>query len=48
VRGWAQELSRVNASDVGLIKIFRGASEISGVFHWNGRAVIAIWTPWIN
>jgi hypothetical protein len=39
-------LSRVNPSDIEMIEVFRGPSEIPGVFHWNGCAVIAIWTRW--
>lgn len=39
-------LSRVDPSDVEMIEVFRGASEIPGVFHWNGCAVVAIWTRW--
>jgi len=37
-------LSRVNPSDIEMIEVFRGVSEIPGEFHWNGCAVIAIWT----
>jgi hypothetical protein len=39
-------LSRINPSDVEMIEVYRGASEIPAVFHWNGCAVIAIWTRW--
>jgi hypothetical protein len=39
-------LSRINPSDIEMIEVFRGPSEIPGVFHWNGCAVIAIWTTW--
>ena len=39
-------LSRVNPSDIEMIEVFRGASEIPGVFHWNGCAVVAVWTRW--
>lgn len=39
-------LSRVNPSDIEMIEVFRGAGEIPGVFHWNGCAVVAIWTRW--
>jgi len=39
-------LSRINPSDVEMIEVYRGASEIPGVFHWNGCAVVAIWTRW--
>lgn len=39
-------LSRVNPSDVEMIEVYGGASEIPGAFHWNGCAVVAIWTRW--
>ncbi len=39
-------LSRVDVRDIEMIEVFRGAGEIPGVFHWNGCAVIAIWTKW--
>jgi hypothetical protein len=39
-------LSRINPSDIEMIEVYRGASEIPGVFHWNGCAVIAVWTRW--
>jgi len=39
-------LSRINPADIEMIEVFRGASEIPAVFHWNGCAVIAIWTRW--
>ena len=39
-------LSRINPSDVEMIEVYRGVSEIPGVFHWNGCAVVAIWTRW--
>src|SRR6266540_1473988 len=37
-------LSRVNPSDIEMIEVFRGAAELPAEFHWNGCAVIAIWT----
>ncbi|MBI2404052.1 MAG: carboxypeptidase-like regulatory domain-containing protein [Gemmatimonadetes bacterium] len=39
-------LSRVNPSDVEMIEVYRGPSEIPGVYHWDGCAVIAVWTRW--
>jgi len=39
-------LSRVNPSDIEMIEVYRGLSEIPGVFHWDGCAVIAVWTRW--
>ena len=43
-----ETLSRINPSDIEMIEVFRGPSEIPGVYHWNGCAVIAIWTKWNN
>jgi hypothetical protein len=37
-------LSRINPAEIEMIEVFPGASEIPGEFHWNGCAVIAIWT----
>jgi len=39
-------LSRINPADIEMIEVYRGASEIPAVFHWDGCAVIAIWTRW--
>ena len=39
-------LSRVNPSDVEMIEVFQGPSEIPAEFHYNGCAVVAIWTKW--
>jgi hypothetical protein len=39
-------LSRISPSDIEMIEVYRGAGEIPGVFHWDGCAVIAIWTRW--
>ena len=39
-------LSRIDPSDIEMIEVYRGPSEIPGVFHWNGCAVVAIWTRW--
>ena len=39
-------LERINPSDIEMIEVFRGAAELPGVFHWDGCAVIAIWTRW--
>jgi outer membrane receptor protein involved in Fe transport len=36
-------LSRVNPSDIEMIEVFRGPSQIPAEFHWDGCAVIAIW-----
>lgn len=41
-----ETLSRINPADIEMIEVYRGASEIPGVFHWDGCAVIAIWTRW--
>lgn len=37
-------LERINPAAIEMIEVFRGASEIPAEFHWNGCAVIAIWT----
>lgn len=39
-------LNRVNPSDIEMIEIYRGPSQIPGVYHWDGCAVIALWTKW--
>jgi hypothetical protein len=39
-------LSRIDPTDIEMIEVFRGVAEIPGVFHWNGCAVIAVWTRW--
>jgi hypothetical protein len=40
----AEHLARITPSDIEMVEIYRGASQIPGVFHWDGCAVIAIWT----
>ena len=37
-------LSRINPADIEMIEVFRGPSEIPAVYHWNGCAVVAVWT----
>lgn len=39
-------LSRIDPTDVEMVEVFRGVGQIPGVFHWNGCAVVAIWTRW--
>jgi len=39
-------LSRVHPSSIEMIEVFRGVSQLPGEFHWNGCAVVAIWTRW--
>jgi hypothetical protein len=39
-------LSRIDPRDIEMIEVFSGPSEIPGVYHWNGCAVVAIWTRW--
>ena len=39
-------LSRINPADVEMIEVYRGPSEIPAVYHWDGCAVIAVWTKW--
>lgn len=40
----AEQLERIAASGIEMIEVYRGASQIPGEFHWDGCAVIAIWT----
>ena len=40
----AEHLARITPSNIEMVEIYRGASQIPGVFHWDGCAVIAIWT----
>jgi hypothetical protein len=37
-------LEQIAPAGIEMIEIYRGASQIPGVFHWDGCAVIAIWT----
>lgn len=39
-------LSRVHPRDVEMIEVYRGVSQIPGAYHWNGCAVVAVWTRW--
>lgn len=39
-------LDRLNPADLEMIEIYRGPSQIPGVYHWDGCAVIALWTKW--
>ena len=40
----AELLSRITPTGIEMVEVYRGASQIPGVFHWDGCAVIAIWT----
>ena len=40
----AEMLSRITPTSIEMVEVYRGASQIPGVFHWDGCAVIAIWT----
>jgi hypothetical protein len=40
----AEHLARITPSNIEMVEIYRGASQIPGVFSWDGCAVIAIWT----
>jgi hypothetical protein len=40
----AEHLARITPSNIEMVEVYRGASQIPGVFHWDGCAVIAIWT----
>ena len=37
-------LEQIAPAGIEMIEVYRGASQIPGVFHWDGCAVIAIWT----
>lgn len=39
-------LERINPADLEMIEIYRGPSQIPGVYHWDGCAAIALWTKW--
>ena len=39
-------LEQIAPAGIEMIEVYRGASQIPGVFHWDGCAVIAIWTPY--
>ena len=53
-RGWpnpralstelAALLEQIAPAGIEMIEVYRGVSQIPGVFHWDGCAVIAIWT----
>ena len=40
----AEHLARITPSNIEMVEVYRGASQIPGVFNWDGCAVIAIWT----
>ena len=40
----AEMLSRITPTGIEMMEVYRGASQIPGVFHWDGCAAIAIWT----
>ena len=40
----AAQLERIAPSGIEMVEIYRGVSQIPGVYHWDGCAVIAIWT----
>jgi hypothetical protein len=37
-------LEQIAPAGIEMIEVYRGVSQIPGVFHWDGCAVIAIWT----
>ena len=37
-------LERIAPSGIEMVEIYQGAAQIPGVYHWDGCAVIAIWT----
>jgi hypothetical protein len=40
----AAQLERIAASGIEMVEIYQGVAQIPGVYHWDGCAVIAIWT----
>jgi hypothetical protein len=40
----AEMLSRISASGIEMMEIYRGPGQIPGEFHWDGCAAIVIWT----
>jgi hypothetical protein len=40
----AVQLERIAPSGIEMVEIYSGAAQIPGVYHWDGCAVIAIWT----
>lgn len=40
----AEILSRITASGIEMVEVYRGASQIPGPFHWDGCAAIVVWT----
>ena len=39
-------LSRISPAEIEMIEVYRGVAEIPGVYHWDGCAVVAVWTKW--
>lgn len=39
-------LNRINPADIEMIEVYRGVAQIPGVYHWDGCAVVAVWTKW--
>lgn len=42
----AEQLSRIGPSNIEMIEVYRGATQIPAEYHWDECAVIAIWTRW--
>lgn len=40
----AAQLERIAVAGIEMVEVYKGASDIPGVYHWDGCAVIAIWT----
>jgi hypothetical protein len=43
-RNLAEMLYRIGPSDIEMVEVFRGPSQIPGEFHWDGCAAVAVWT----
>lgn len=42
----ALKLQQIAPAAIEMVEIFRGPGQIPGEYHWDGCAVIAIWTRW--
>ena len=40
----AAQLERIAVAGIEMVEVYKGVSDIPGVYHWDGCAVIAIWT----
>jgi len=42
----AEQLQRIGPSNIEMIEVYLGASQMPAELHWDGCAAIAIWTRW--